>query len=142
MALVTVLLQQGFGLGQPHAVELFCQELFAPEMQLGHVVISQYLQGKAQVGHDVEAAILVIHVKLVVGFLVELLVNNAFLYQPVSPQVVGIAADQGVVQVENRERHGLSLREGAILCEADDKSYRWIHHVPGLFWCVCCTVVH
>ncbi len=93
-------------------------------------------------GHDVEAAILVIHVKLVVGFLVELLVNNAFLYQPVSPQVVGIAADKGVVQVENRERYGLSLREGAILCEADDKSYRWIHRVPGLFWCVCCTVAH
>ena len=42
--------------------------------------------------------------------LVMLLVDNAFFYQPVPPQVVGIAGDQGVVQVENCERHGLSLR--------------------------------
>jgi len=35
--------------------------------------------------------------------------------------VVGIAGDQGVVQVENCERHGLSLREQHILCEANDK---------------------
>ena len=61
----------------------------------------QRLQRKAQVGVNIEAAILILLIKAVVGLAKGVAIHQLTVYQKLPPSMVTVAAEQGVVEIKN-----------------------------------------
>ncbi|MNC66462.1 hypothetical protein D3C75_1168570 [compost metagenome] len=95
-----MLLQQGQGLGQDDGLDAVAHEVAVPFVELGHGCCRQDFHGKGQVGLQVQGAIEVILVEAVVALLVGDRVENAALAKVVTPGMVAVATEEGIVQVE------------------------------------------
>ena len=96
----TVLLQQGQGLGQDDRLDAVAHEVAVPFVQLGCRRCRQDLHGEGQVGLQVQGAVEVVLVEAIVALLVGNRVKDAALAQVVTPGMVAVATEEGIVQVE------------------------------------------
>jgi hypothetical protein len=101
------------GAGQPQGRDHLGHEAFAQCLQLGRLGGGQGRQRKAQIGVDIQLAAPVVRVETLVGGPIHLGVHLAHSDQELAPGVVAVTGDQGVVEVEQGELHGILGRRGA-----------------------------
>ncbi len=101
-------------LGRHDRTDAGVHEFPVPGVELGAAVAGQRLQLEVEEFEDVEGARLVLIVKNLVAGFVDFLVEYAFGNQELGPLEVGVAGEQGVVQVEEYEIHGGCGSEGRV----------------------------
>ena len=83
-------------------------ELAVHFVQLGTAVFGQRAQDEGEIGVEVEAAFAVVLVERLVALHIGI-AEDAFFVQEIAPFAAGIAVDEGVVEVEDGEVHGLNI---------------------------------
>lgn len=107
-----VLGEQRLALGQHDRLDHFLHELAVPGFQLGHIGATEDRLGEGLVGKDVELAGHVVGIEGVVARLVFGGVDQAALAQPFAPAMVAVAGEQGVVEIEKGQTHGVTPSVG------------------------------
>ncbi len=100
VARFAVLLQQGQRLGQDDRLDAVAHEVAMPFVELGHGRCRKDFHGKGQVGLQVQRAVQVVLVEGIVALLVGKRVDDAALAQVITPGMVAVATEEGIVQVE------------------------------------------
>ena len=100
-----VVLHQRRGLGRDHRVDLFPHEAGMPGAQRVEVVAGQRSQGECQELADIERAGPVLGIITLVFTSVSFAIHHVVLNQELAPSVIGIAAQQRVVEIKDGERH-------------------------------------
>src|SRR5690606_5295876 len=105
-----VLCQQRFGLRQDDRLDPFTQEGIAPLVQLLDRMRCENTEYKALVGVNIEAAVDVILIELIVGRLEFIAIDDALCDEEFTPQVIGVTPDEGVIEIKNCQCHDIPLQ--------------------------------
>ncbi|MCY1445687.1 hypothetical protein D9M71_622150 [compost metagenome] len=100
VARFAVLLQQSQRLGQDDRLDAVAHEVAVPFVELGRRRCRKDFHGKGQVGLQVQGAVEVVLVETIVALLVDNRVEDAARTKVVTPGMVAVATEEGIVQVE------------------------------------------
>ncbi len=98
-------IHQGLRAGQENGLDDLAQEALAQRLQGRARQARQGFQGKTQKLEDVQGAGPVLIVEALVLALVAIRIHHPLARQEASPEVITVAGDEGVVQVENGQFH-------------------------------------
>ncbi|OII56555.1 hypothetical protein BIW19_17200 [Pseudomonas putida] len=97
---LAVLLQQAKRLWQDDRLDAVAHEIMVPFVELGYWCCRKDFHGKGQVGLQVQGAVQVFLIEAIVALLVGNRVEDAALAKVVTPGMVAVATEEGIVQVE------------------------------------------
>ena len=116
IATLTVVGQQRLAPGQDMRLDDLGHKLSVPGGQLFGAVRRQRFKGHGEKRHDIQRAGLVVGHEAVVGGAIGLGIHGALLQQKLTPSVITVDGEQGVVQIKDGQTHGVPLGYGRESC--------------------------
>ncbi len=105
IALRPVLIQQRGRLRQHHTLYHGGHETLVQRRELIETEAGQGFQHKGQMGVHIQLPSQILLVEIVVGLTEQLGVDQPFLYQELAPGVIGVAAQQRIIEIKNSQCH-------------------------------------